>query len=54
MNFLHLSSEDFFAYKLKFLSDTASPFNERLLMLTSRELDQVHDDQPDVPEFGQA
>lgn len=31
MNFLHLSFEDFFAYKLKFLSDIASPFNERLL-----------------------
>lgn len=38
MNFLHLSFEDFFAYKLKFLSDIASPFNERLLALASRKL----------------
>lgn len=38
MNFLHLSFEDFFAYKLKFLSDIARPFNERLLALAPQKL----------------
>lgn len=45
MNFLHLSFEDFFAYKLKFLSDIASPFNERLLASASFETFVDLDDQ---------